>query len=408
MLTGVVDAKTQHHYVNKAWGGQIHPFTGEVFAHMEDDFINANGKRIAFEQRFIYAAILVGTGGSNEFAVVAFNAVHLTGDVRSWFAMHCVKHVGSELSHLITSFLVLLCITHCCFVTAILPRSKNCQQFVLTIFADGPNNCQQNFGNSYRILEMVDQTMTPYEAPAVSGIRPEKSVWDNTVLDGEPQNEVERIYAEIFDAVIDQRLLPGVKLTESVLCDVFHCSRGMVRAALARLAHDKIVELLPNRGAFVATPDIKETHDIFEARRMVESSILEKLVQMPDLEQRLAPLRRLVAQERDAFNHKDRVSWIRLSNFFHVKLAQLAENSVLTDLMRELTSRTSLIIALYDEPGRSACSFDEHDTILDCLVRRDHEAALLAMRHHLQDCERRLKMDNEIQSDLKAVFSFKR
>jgi len=322
--------------------------------------------------------------------------------------MHSVKHVGSELSHVISSLLgfalhypLLLCCSN-------FARSKNCQQFVLTIFADGHNNCQQNFGNSYRILEMVDQTMTPYEAPAVSEPRPEKSVWDNAVLDGEPQNEVERIYAEIFDAVIDQRLLPGVKLTESVLCDVFRCSRGMVRAALARLAHDKIVELLPNRGAFVATPDLKETHDIFEARRMVETSILEKLVQMPDLEQRIEPLRRLVAEERQAFDQKDRASWIRLSNFFHVKLAQIAENNVLTDLMRELTSRTSLIIALYDEPGRSACSFDEHDTILDCLVRRDHAGAVHAMRHHLQDCERRLKMDNEIQSDLKAVFSFKR
>jgi DNA-binding GntR family transcriptional regulator len=198
--------------------------------------------------------------------------------------------------------------------------------------------------------------MSPYDAPAVSESRPEKSVWDNSVLDGEPLNEVDRIYAEIFDAVIDHRLLPGVKLTEAVLCDVFHCSRGMVRAALARLAHDKIVVLLPNRGAFVATPDIKETHDVFEARRMVEGAILEKLVRLPDLEARLAPLREMVEQERQAYAGKDRATWIRLSNFFHVHLAQIADNSVLTDLMRELTSRTSLIIALYDVPGRSACS----------------------------------------------------
>ncbi|RXZ45476.1 GntR family transcriptional regulator [Crenobacter cavernae] len=251
--------------------------------------------------------------------------------------------------------------------------------------------------------------MTPNEAPAVPGIRPEKSVWDGSVLDGEPLNEVDRIYAEILDAVIDQRLLPGVKLTEAVLCDVFHCSRSMVRAALAKLAHDEIVDIQPNRGAFVAMPDVKETHDIFEARRMVEGAILKKLMGMPDLESRLASMRRLVDEERDAFASGDRSTWIRLSNHFHVKLAQSAENAVLTDLMRGLTSRTSLIIALYDVPGRSACSFDEHDTILDCLAGRDLDAALAAMHHHLQDCEQRLRLtDEEIQSDLRAVFTFKR
>lgn len=259
-------------------------------------------------------------------------------------------------------------------------------------------------------MEMVDQTMTPFDAPAVSGsVRPEKSVWDDAVLNGEPQNEVGRIYAEIFDAVIDHRLLPGVKLTEAVLCDVFRCSRGMVRAALARLAHDKIVELLPNRGAFVATPDVKETQDVFEARQMVERALLEKLVKMGDLELRLAPLRKLVSEERQAYAAKDRATWIRLSNFFHVMLAQIADNRVLTDLMRELTSRTSLIIALYDVPGRSACSFDEHDAILDCLMARDIEGALAAMHHHLHDCEQRLRLGEEgVQPDLRAVFSLKR
>ncbi|WJJ93858.1 GntR family transcriptional regulator [Neopusillimonas aromaticivorans] len=61
-------------------------------------------------------------------------------------------------------------------------------------------------------------------------------------------SEVDRVYAEIFDAVMDRRLLPGAKLTESTLCEIFNCSRATVRSALAQLGHDKIVVLEPNRG----------------------------------------------------------------------------------------------------------------------------------------------------------------
>ncbi len=217
-------------------------------------------------------------------------------------------------------------------------------------------------------------------APPASSLRDES----------QPPGEVDRLYLEIFDAVIDQRLRPGVKLTEAVLCDAFACSRGTVRAALAQLQHDKIVELQPNRGAFVAQPDIKETRDVFEARRMVEAAILDKLLSLPDLPDRLQQLWQMVRQERAAFERQDRVSWIRLSNAFHVQLVRLAENEVLTELMNSLCSRTSLIIALYDKPGCSACSFDEHEHILQQLSRGDRQAAQQAMRQHLQDCEERM------------------
>lgn len=251
------------------------------------------------------------------------------------------------------------------------------------------DNCQQYFGSDYRIVEIEKMNNHQWPVPEGEGVisaPPASSLRD----ENQPAGEVERLYLEIFDAVIDQRLRPGVKLTEAVLCDAFACSRGTVRAALAQLQHDKIVELQPNRGAFVAQPDIKETRDVFEARRMVEAAILDKLLSLPDLPDRLQQLWQMVRQERAAFERQDRVSWIRLSNAFHVQLVRLAENEVLTELMNSLCSRTSLIIALYDKPGCSACSFDEHEQILQHLSRGDRQAAQQAMRQHLQDCEQRM------------------
>ncbi len=59
--------------------------------------------------------------------------------------------------------------------------------------------------------------------------------------------------------IADRVLLPGKKLTESDLCRQMSCSRNTVRGALSLLAHDHIVDLQPNRGAFVRVPDAKET-----------------------------------------------------------------------------------------------------------------------------------------------------
>lgn len=222
-------------------------------------------------------------------------------------------------------------------------------------------------------------------APVVAAARP------SSLRGGhDSDSDVDRVYNEVFDAVMDRRLLPGAKLTEATLCRVFQCTRAAVRGALAHLAHDKIVALQPNRGAFVWRPDSQETRDVFELRRAIECVVIEKLLRLPDLAARLRPLYAMVQSEQAAFEHGDRVSWIRLSNAFHVRMAKLAGNDVLTELMHSLCARSTIIIAHHDTPADKTCSYIEHNRLLDLLVAGERDAALTAMRHHLQDCEHRM------------------
>src|SRR5699024_8113106 len=124
------------------------------------------------------------------------------------------------------------------------------------------------------MLELDTQTDSQnYVAPRASSL-----------LEGaRGQSEVDRVYAAIFDAMMDRRLLPGAKLTESTLCDIFSCSRATVRSALSQLAHDKLVIQEPNRGAFVWKPNAKETHDVFDARMALECLLIDRLLTLPDL-----------------------------------------------------------------------------------------------------------------------------
>src|ERR1700679_3504467 len=81
------------------------------------------------------------------------------------------------------------------------------------------------------------------------------------------------VYRCILDAVVEQRLPPGAKLTEEQLGAVFEVSRTIVRSALQALAHDHIVTIERHRGAFVSAPTIEDAQDIFFSRRLVESGI---------------------------------------------------------------------------------------------------------------------------------------
>ena len=92
------------------------------------------------------------------------------------------------------------------------------------------------------------------------------------VAEAEPQDEEldeEEIVERIFEAIIDQRLPPGTKLSEASLCEAFGVGRMRVRRSLLLLSSREVVSLQPNRGAYVASPSSEQAREVFEARLMI-------------------------------------------------------------------------------------------------------------------------------------------
>ena len=221
------------------------------------------------------------------------------------------------------------------------------------------------------------------------------------ILEERHDSELFRVYALILDGITDHLLLPGKKLTASELCRQMVCSRNTVRGALSLLAHDKIVDLQPNRGAFVHVPDLKEMKDVFNTRIEMESMILSVLIDMPDLETRLQPLYAMIEQEGAASESGDRVGWNRLSNAFHVELARLLDNDVLFEIMNTLCARSSLIVAVSDPLRKEKRNIDsnshhEHREILDLLVAGKRNRVTKVIRRHLSVCMESLEQKLEM------------
>ena len=132
----------------------------------------------------------------------------------------------------------------------------------------------------------------------------------------------ENVYSSIYDAVMDHRLPPGTKLTESTFSEYFHVSRTVIRKALFRLAQKNIVELRPNRGAIVARPSIEETRDVFNARRIIETAIVAAVVKSINKD-KIRKLRNHLKEEEKANKNRERRTIVRLSGEFHILLASM-------------------------------------------------------------------------------------
>lgn len=193
------------------------------------------------------------------------------------------------------------------------------------------------------------------------------------------------IYAELYNAILERRLPPETKLGENLLAEHYGISRTIIRQVLQRLAHDRLVKLEPNRGAFVASLSLEEAKQIYQAWRLVEVAIVRDVTQSITPKQ-VKGLRALVLEERKACDEQDIPRLTRLSAEFHMQLADLCHNKFLSRFLKELVPQTSLAF-FYEIRNMPVCTKDEHSEILDSIAAGDVDAAVAAVMRHLDGIE---------------------
>jgi DNA-binding GntR family transcriptional regulator len=214
------------------------------------------------------------------------------------------------------------------------------------------------------------------------------------------------VYAKLQQAIFEHRLKPGTQLIEERLAEVAGISRTVIRPVLARLAHERLVTLVPNRGAFIASPTVVEAREVFAVRRLIEPEVA-KLLAASATAKDVSRLRKHVAHEAMAREAGDRPAIIRLSGEFHLLLAQVLGNETLLRIMREMCAQTCLVIALYDSPNTPACPCHEHGDLIDAIERRDGAHATQCMLEHLNHIEQALNFEVRAEKaiDWRAIFS---
>lgn len=220
------------------------------------------------------------------------------------------------------------------------------------------------------------------------------------------------MYERVVSAILDHRLPPGTKLVEDKLASAFGVSRTRIRPVLVRLANEQVVTLTPNRGATIAQPSEQEAREVFEARRLIEPRLVELFIARAGAED-MACLKRCIADEDAARLAGDMRRAIRLSGDFHLHIAERAGHQTLGRILRELTSRTSLILMTYspaharEREEATACGCREHRALLDAITLRDAPEAARRMHDHLTRLESQLQFapPADTAPDLATLFS---
>ncbi len=234
-------------------------------------------------------------------------------------------------------------------------------------------------------------------------IRPPASPRGRRHADLPAASTTERIVDAITSAIVERKLMPGTKLAEAQIGDMFKVSRTVARQALIRLGRDHLVTLEPARGAFVAQPSIDEARQVFEVRKMVEAAMVKALC-TSITEVQIAQLRAHLSAERDAVARTDVTGRTRLLADFHVVLARLLGNEVLAQLLADLLARCSLVALMYQSSHSAEHSQEEHVEIVAALARRDSRAAVKLMESHLGHVERNLRLDPRA-ADLRSALN---
>lgn len=217
------------------------------------------------------------------------------------------------------------------------------------------------------------------------------------------QRRSDTVYRSLRRAIIEQALAPATRLPEDTIGEQFRVSRTLVRQALSRLQAEGLVDIQPNRGAFIAKPSLEEAKDTFDMRHCLEREVIRKLVDVITAKD-IAALQAHVKKEKRARDHGDNVPRaIRLAGEFHVILAERTGSALLTRYVSEVVSRCSLILAVYNRAHSSDCAVNEHGQIIEALKKGDAAGAMQIMDAHLGAVESRARLIDEPPLDLKSI-----
>lgn len=194
-------------------------------------------------------------------------------------------------------------------------------------------------------------------------------------------------------AIHGHRLMPGTKLSEEELGEIYGVSRTIIRAALQRLAHDRLVELKRNRGAYVAQPTVREAREVFEARALLEPRTARSAAERIT-EDDLAALQRHIDEEHAAIDDGEAGRALFLSGQFHLEIARIADQATITEFITQLVARSSLIIALYWHRRGALCESHAHHALMRAFAERDADLAEELMKNHLLDLLSSLDLRN--------------
>jgi DNA-binding GntR family transcriptional regulator len=188
----------------------------------------------------------------------------------------------------------------------------------------------------------------------------------------------DQVLNELRRRIVDGEYAQGERLTENRLAEDFGVSRNPVREALRVVETEGFVQILPRRGAVVATLDETAVRDLFAVRERLET-LAAGLAAERATPDDIARLRALLKDASAATEAKDLDRVAELNSELHLAVIEISGNRWLASLSSAMYHHVHWVFRV-GAAQRAPHSWEEHIRVVDAIAAGDRAAAAQAAR----------------------------
>ena len=192
------------------------------------------------------------------------------------------------------------------------------------------------------------------------------------------------VYEALRRSILEREFDPGEPLTEHDLSRRFGTSRTPVREALAKLERDRLVRVVPKKGAFVRTISHDEVRELYQVRESLEELVVR--LAAPRLDH--GEISGYEARFRELRARGSAVAYTEVRSLgeeFHRYLVKQAGNARLTEILEQIREHIGAVWTMsIVAPRRVQGLVREHLAIIDALKRSDGRRAERLMIEHVR------------------------
>ena len=190
-------------------------------------------------------------------------------------------------------------------------------------------------------------------------------------------------YDYMLDLIMSKKLMPGDKIPENKVAEIFGISRTPVRDAMRQLANDGLIVIYPNRFAQVVEYTMETILEIGSLRIALDTMSI-KLALLYGSHSDFLALKKIANDCSEASKANNFELRCKYDSDFHMELANISRNSLLIKFQKEINLRVQYIILHYPNTiANEVKHINQHMQIADALIDHDQKKALNLIIDHL-------------------------
>jgi DNA-binding GntR family transcriptional regulator len=195
-------------------------------------------------------------------------------------------------------------------------------------------------------------------------------------------NAKRRAYEHIKALILERPLHESGFVTENEVASALGISRTPIREALRSLEAEGLLELVPNKGAFIPPVTDRQIVEVMEVRALAERFCAERAIENGS--NVAVELRRLLTEQRRLGSRPE--AFIECDWHFHEAIVGGADHELLGGVYRSLRDRQvrTGLRAVLATAGRFELVLKEHEAIVSAFEEADPARTSQAIDAHIQ------------------------